>query len=196
MERFIEEATKNLGEDPWKVLGKRVVVWLEKDALAELVYGVVRAYYVPLGVSRGYSSWTFIHDNLDIIRTNLEVKVLYLGDHDPSGIDIERFTGEAMRYFDVDFELERIALTYEQVLSYNLLPNPAKKADPRAKEYIQRYGDKCWELDALEPTLLQNVVKEAIQSEIDPRILNAVVERNHEARRKAREELRRKLGVQ
>jgi hypothetical protein len=90
---------------------------------------------------------------------------------------------------------KRIALTYGQVLSYNLLPNPTKKADPRAKEYVARYGDQRWELDALEPTELQKIVREAVEAERDYKIWSVVIERNNEARKKAREELKRKLGA-
>jgi hypothetical protein len=193
IDELVERATEGLGEDPWEAMGKRIVVWLEKDALAELIYDAVGGFYIPLAVSRGYSSWTFIYDNLDIFHSDCEAKVLYLGDHDPSGIDIERFTGEAVEYFGVDLTLKRIALTYGQVLSYNLLPNPTKKADPRAEEYVARYGDQCWELDALEPTELQRIVKEAVEAEIDPKIWSEVIERNREAQRKAREELKKKL---
>ena len=195
VDELVERATEGLGEDPWEAMGKRIVVWLEKDALAELIYDAVGGFYIPLAVSRGYSSWTFIYDNLDIFHSGCGAKVLYLGDFDPSGIDIERFTGEAVEYFGVDFTLKRVALTYGQVLSYNLLPNPTKKADPRAKEYVARYGDQCWELDALEPTELQRIVREAVEAEIDPKIWSEVIERNKETQRKAREELKRKLGA-
>jgi len=190
---LIEQATSSFGEDPWDAMGKRVVVWLEKDALAELIYHVVAGYYVPLAVSRGYSSWTFIYDNLDILKSVLEVKVFYLGDHDPSGLDIERFTKEAMRYFGINLELRRVALTYEQIQRYNLLPNPTKRADPRSKEYIIKYGDVCWELDALEPKTLQQIVRSAVESEIEPSIWNKIMDKNRRAREKLKEELRKRL---
>jgi hypothetical protein len=190
LDEILEAATEGLGEDPWEAMGRRVILWLEKDALAELVWDAVRDLYVPLSVSRGYSSWTFIYDCLDILKTDLEVKVFYLGDHDPSGLDIERFTGETMEYFGVGFELRRVALTYEQVQTYRLLPNPTKKADPRAKDYIARYGDECWELDALEPRTLQDIVRGVVEAEVDKSLWIEVEERNMEARRRALEELR------
>jgi len=193
LDEVLEKAVKGLGEDPWERMGKRIVLWLEKDALAELVWGAVRDLYIPLCVSRGYSSWTFIHDSLDLLRSDLDVKVFYLGDHDPSGLDIERFTREAMEYFDVDFELKRLALTYEQVRAYRLLPNPTKRADPRAREYIAKYGDECWELDALEPTMLQAIIRGAIEAEMDKSLWNEVEARNQEARQRILEDLRRGL---
>jgi hypothetical protein len=98
-----------------------------------------------------------------------------------------------MKYFDVSFELKRIALTYEQVQAYRLLPNPTKKADPRARNYIARYGDECWELDALEPRTLQDIVREAVEAEVDKSTWDFVEHMNQETRRKAIEELRRRL---
>ena len=193
LDEVLERAVKGLGEDPWERMGKRIVLWLEKDALAELVWGAVRDLYIPLCVSRGYSSWTFIHDSLDLLRSDLDVKVFYLGDHDPSGLDIERFTREAMEYFDVDFELKRLALTFEQVLAYRLLPNPTKRPDPRAREYIAKYGDECWELDALEPTTLQAIIRGAIEAEMDKSLWNEVEICNQKIRRRILEDLRRRL---
>jgi hypothetical protein len=194
LDEVLERAVEGLGEDPWEAMGKRVILWLEKDALAELVWGAVSDLYVPLSVSRGYSSWTFIYDSLDILKTDLDVRVFYLGDHDPSGLDIERFTEEAVAYFDVDFELERVALTYGQIQAYGLLPNPTKKADPRAENYIAKYGDECWELDALEPRALQEIVRGAVAAEVDKSVWVEVERRNREARRRALEGLKRRAA--
>jgi len=193
IDELIEMATCDVGEDPWDYMRKRVILWLEKDALADLIYDAVKGLYVPLSVSRGYSSWTFVYDNLDILRFDGEVKVFYLGDFDPSGLDIERFTNEAIKYFDVEFEFRRISLTWDQVQRYGLLPNPTKKADPRAKEYVSVYGDRCWELDSLEPRELQKIVRQEVEKEIDKGVWKQVMRENEKQRQKIREELRERL---
>jgi hypothetical protein len=164
---ILESYIDDLGTDPWNKQGKHPVIWIEKDALAELVSDVARGFYVPVCVGRGYSSWTFVHDNLDALDSNPQALVLYLGDHDPSGMDIERSLQEAIEYFGVDFEMKRIALTHGLVQEYQLLPNPTKQADSRSATYIQQYGDQCWELDALDPTVLKALVTQAIEAEID-----------------------------
>ena len=94
---ILELYVEDLGTDPWEKHDKRPIVWLEKDALAELVANIAKRLYVPVCVSRGYSSWTFIHDNLDLLDSNPQALVLYLGDHDPSGLDIERSWNEIER---------------------------------------------------------------------------------------------------
>jgi UDP-glucose 6-dehydrogenase len=189
---ILENEIEKYGQDPWGITNKQVLIWLEKDALAELVLDSVGDLYVPLCISRGYSSWTFIYENKDLLNPN--TTVLYLGDHDPSGLDIERFTQEAMEHFGLDFSFKRLALTYGQVQEYGLLPNPTKKADPRAGEYIGRYGDECWELDALEPRILQAIVRGAVEAEIDKSLLAEVERKNQERRQEILEKLKRRLG--
>lgn len=61
-------------------------------------------------------------------------------------------------------EVRRIALNYDQVEEYEPPPNPAKLTDSRAQGYIREHGDESWELDALEPTVLIDLIRENIES--------------------------------
>jgi len=63
--------------------------------------------------------------------------------------------------------VRRIALSIEQVRELALPPNPTKKADSRAREYTAKFGDECWELDAVPPDTLAQWVKKAVEGEID-----------------------------
>jgi len=67
----------------------------------------------------------------------------------------------------IDITVDRIALTIGQVRQYGLPPNPTKKADPRSANYVAQFGDECWELDAIEPSELQRIVRQAIEKHID-----------------------------
>jgi hypothetical protein len=67
----------------------------------------------------------------------------------------------------LNITVHRVALTIDQVKQYNLIPNPAKLADPRSQAYVAQYGDQCWELDAIEPRELQRLVKDAIEERLD-----------------------------
>jgi len=133
-------------------------IWIEKDALAETIKAWTKN--INIRVNRGYSSWTFIYENVKELRTLLEkhekVIILYLGDLDPSGVDIERFLKEALEYFELDNSkvlFKRLAVTPEQVEKYNLPPRPedaetlAKlQRDSRTAKYKEKY---IVELDAL-----------------------------------------------
>jgi hypothetical protein len=113
--------------------------------------------------------------------------VLYFGDFDPSGLDIDRSAEERLlEYSDAaDFEMVRVALTPDDVV--NLPPNPTKRLDKRAESYIAKYGDKCWELDALPPDELRERVRAVIKSYINQEIWQADQERLNREKSEIRE---------
>ena len=95
----------------------------------------------------------------------------YLGDHDPSGIDMSRDVDDRLRLFTygVGVTVHRIALNMDQVKTFNPPPNPAKITDSRASGYIKKFGKKSWELDAIEPKKLAQLVIDKINSLTDPK---------------------------
>jgi len=101
---------------------------------------------------------------------------LYLGDHDPSGLDMERDIEDRLREFMCEPNIIRVALTKEQTEKYQLPPNPAKITDPRAKWYFEEYGNESWELDALEPSLLSSMVESEIRNLLDVEKYDKAVE--------------------
>ena len=64
------------------------------------------------------------------------------------------------------FELRRLALNMDQVEKYDPPPSPAKITDSRAKKYILEYGNNSWELDALNPAQLTQLVEEELLSSL------------------------------
>lgn len=97
-----------------------IEVWVEKDALSGVLSEVTRPYHVPIQVNRGYSSVTAIYDSYKRFRLALEagqhITILYLGDFDPSGVDMIR---------DVyDRPLEMLLAKAEDIMSdvYNDTP--------------------------------------------------------------------------
>ncbi len=63
-----------------------------------------------------------------------------------------------------DIQVRRIALNKDQVEQYNPPPNPTKLTDSRAPDYIWKFGSDSWELDALEPQAIVNLIKETVLS--------------------------------
>lgn len=130
----------------WNELPERVEVWIEKDALAGVVYDVTEPWDVPLMVTRGFPSETFVYEAVEAIKEEKKpTHVYYFGDYDPSGVSIA--TGLAAKMLDwtdlVTFE--HVAVRREQILSMNLPTRPTKKSDSRAKSW----GDESVELDAI-----------------------------------------------
>src|ERR1700722_6974774 len=89
--------------------------------------------------------------------------VFHLGDHDPSGIDMTRDNYDRLSMFaGAPVQVVRRALNMPQVEEYDPPPNPAKLTDSRARDYIDKYGDECWELDALDPAMLRDLIRDAV----------------------------------
>jgi hypothetical protein len=127
-----------------------IEVWAEKDALSSILYRVTEYYHVRLMVNRGYTSCSAMYEAYQrMLRQGKSCTILYLGDHDPSGLDMVRDIKNRFEEFGLDIEVQKIALTTEQVKAYNPPPNPAKITDPRAKGYIEKFGPVSWEVDAL-----------------------------------------------
>ena len=59
-------------------------------------------------------------------------------------------------------DIDRIALNMDQVEEYDPPPNPAKLTDSRVDGYIAEYGESSWELDALDPSVLDALIEEHI----------------------------------
>jgi hypothetical protein len=101
--------------------------------------------------------------------------LFYLGDHDPSGEDMVRDIGDRLKMFGVcGLEIQKLALTMEQVQDYRLPPNPAKRSDPRAGAYIEKHGVHSWEVDALPPDVLVHLVREALDQVVDQDRMNQI----------------------
>jgi hypothetical protein len=93
--------------------------------------------------------------------------ILHFGDHDPSGIDMTRDIADRLELFGARTDVRRIALNMPQIDEHSPPPNPAKATDSRFHEYQRQHGSESWELDALEPQLLADLVREHVADLID-----------------------------
>ena len=156
--------------DKWAEQKYRPEVWVEKDALI----GVVARACEPLDVAyfacRGYSSdsemWrAACRCNDYYFDQDQQLHLIHLGDHDPSGIDMTRDIEDRFQLFNADVTVARIALNLDQIEKYKPPPNPAKKTDSRWRKYVDEYGiTDSWELDALEPQVILDLITEEIES--------------------------------
>lgn len=159
------------------------IIWLEKDALFTPVNSIAEGYRIKTYAARGYSSFTAVYEAAQEIDGYQPVKVLQLTDFDPSGEDMVRdLQTRLQRYGAEDFEIEKIALTHEQVANLGLPPMPAKTSDPRYDRFAASYGDNAVELDALPPDELERIVRDAITSLIDSTTWNAELKQADEER--------------
>ena len=164
----LENTAKMYRRSLWIDQEMHVEIWCEKDAIRGVVHPVTEEFDVPLMISRGYSSETFLNETADEINVKGRDAVIYqLGDHDPSGVDAWRDIQRKLREFvddDIDLEFERIAVTPEQIVSMELPTRPTKQSDSRAAKFA---GDSV-EVDAIPSPTLRELVREAIEQWIDP----------------------------
>ena len=167
-----------------------VQVWVEKEALSSLFTEVTDKMGVDLVVCRGYPSLTLLHqaserlhDGFSDYTEDPELHIIYFGDFDPSGADIQRHIDETLATeFGVTLSLTRVAITHDQITEYDIPPAPAKKSDSRHRAFVEREGvDWQVELDAIEPRVLQGMIRESISAFFDDAIGK---ERNEELKRR------------
>lgn len=152
----------------WDNQAYRIEVWVEKDALIDVVAQACNPLDVPHFSCRGYTSqtemWNAGQRIKDYIDDGFEPIIIHLGDHDPSGIDMSRDIQDRLELFTgASLNFDRIALNMDQVQQYDPPPNPAKITDSRALSYISIYGNESWELDALDPQVLADLITATVQ---------------------------------
>lgn len=162
--QILETCANQFHMDMWDNQQARVFCIVEKEALAGVLEGVCRTYDIPLLAARGYPSGTVLREFAedDIIRAayDQQIVILHLGDHDPSGIDMSRDLSERIEMFSGStVTFERIALNMDQIAAQKPPPNPAKSTDSRFADYRKKFGAESWELDALQPQYLAELVE-------------------------------------
>jgi hypothetical protein len=152
----------------WNNQDVYVEIWLEKDALAGVLVEVTDRWDVPLMVTKGFASLSFLHSAAATIQAKRKpTYIYYFGDHDPSGLEIPRTIEARLREFaqDVEIHFQRMAVTPEQIEFMDLPTRPTKRTDSRSKNFE---GDSV-EVDAIEPAILRRMAADCITKHIDQR---------------------------
>ena len=145
-----------------------VEVWCEKDALVGVLSQVTEKWKIPLVVCRGYQSISNIYERCQEYKRQAfrgkKVTILYFGDYDPRGLNIPEIITRDFESLGFPVELNKIALTNEQIAEFNLIPASCKKTDTMARGWVENHGDAVYELDAIEPNTLVSIVENAVKS--------------------------------
>ncbi len=178
---IVSAATSQYRKDRHHSQENYVEVWVEKDALSGILEPITNKYHLNLMVNRGYSSITAMFNASQRFQeqtnNNKNCHIIYLGDHDPSGLDMIRDIQDRMSTFQIDnLTVNQIALTAQQIKRYNPPPNPAKENDPRSKWYVEKFGHVSWELDALKPQVLTKLLESEIKKLLDLELYNEIIQ--------------------
>lgn len=162
---MLEETKHFYRRDLWDNAPCNVEIWLEKEALRGVFYRITNEYDVPLFVSRGFSSLSFVYDSaIEIKHRNKPTYVYFFTDYDPSGMKVAESIERRFKEFGAGENgyFERISLTPEQIYNFNLPERPTKKGT-----HSRGFKGKSVELDAMEPQDLRDLVEGCILRHVD-----------------------------
>lgn len=172
---IMKDAAAGFALDKWSLeYGQkfRPEVWVEKDALGNVMARSCARYDVPWFSCRGYTSISEVRRAaqraMHWIDQGQQPFIIHLGDHDPSGIDMTRDIVTRFRLLaGQNIPVKRIALNWGQIKRFNPPPNPAKDTDSRYQRYTEAFGEDCYELDALKPQTLTRLIHDQVEKLID-----------------------------
>ena len=183
----LDDCKKSYRRNKWEDQPFYPEVWVEKQALEGVVGQISNELEVDFFSCKGYNSqseqWRAGGRFAQRVRDGQQPIVFHLGDHDPSGLDMTRDNQERLSLFaGTQIQVVRLALNMNQIEQYNPPPNPAKFSDSRAEDYVRQYGDQSWELDALEPTVIHNLIEDAVLRIRDKKVWEQSLERENSER--------------
>ena len=167
VQEALDQTARLYRKSLWSDADAYAEIWLEKDALAGVVYPVADKFDVPLMVARGYASLSFLHEAAETIADqDVPTHIYHLGDFDPSGVNAGEKIEQTLRELapDAEIHFERLAVTREQIRRWRLPTRPTKTTDSRSKGF----GDISVELDAIPPDQLRNLAQKAIERHLPP----------------------------
>ena len=172
VEAEMENAYDRYRHDLLQSQEKYLEIWLEKDALSSLFQRVARPYCVSTIVCRGFSSVSFLKEFVDRLAyyPSRQPVMLYFGDFDPSGMEMLDAMQRTLAWMHApDVVFKRVALLKEDIFGHSLPHNPKaiKKKDTRCAKHLAEHGELAVELDALPPAVLEEKIRDAIQTELD-----------------------------
>jgi hypothetical protein len=166
---FVKCVARAYRRDFWNQQPHRVMVVSEKSTVSGVLAPVLHKYAVDFLPVHGFSSGTKAHE-LAEDDDGRDLILLYVGDYDPSGMYMsqEDLPNRFAKYDGDHIKLRRIALTREQLRGLASFPASDKRKDPRYRWFVSNHGDRCWELDAMDPNALRDCVQREIEQLIEP----------------------------
>ena len=167
---YIEVVKRSYRRDRWTDQPDWVEVWSEKGTIRGTLAPVLQDYGVTFRVMHGYGSATAINQvAVESREAQKTLTVLYVGDWDPSGLHMSEVDlPRRLDQYNADVDFCRLALTRDDCgADLPSFPTDTKQRDPRYRWYRDRYGSRCWELDALNPVVLRDRVESAVDDRLD-----------------------------
>jgi len=159
-------------------------IWVEKDSIRNFIVKLATKYRLSIQVLKGFASLSMYRKALERARRRGVTTVLYIGDYDPSGLLIETIAQEEMNH-NRGINFYRLAITMEQIRRLKPPSRPVNMKDSRAQAYIEKYGARVWEVEAIKPRTLYRLIETGLKEAVPPEFL-AETEAREKAARLAR----------
>jgi hypothetical protein len=168
-DEYARAVAQSYRRDFWDQQPVRVEVWSEKGTVRGVLQPVLDEYAVGFRVMHGFSGATTVYDVAQG-GDGRELMAIYVGDYDPSGLYMSEadLPTRLDKYGGAHVTVQRVALTKKQTAGLPPFPAADKRKDPRYRWFVENYGKRCWELDAMDPNDLREIVESAIESFIEP----------------------------
>jgi hypothetical protein len=171
VEALMSGAAQHYRRNLWAEQAIHVHICCEKQALEGIFSEVVDQYGAPLWTLRGFSSESFLYEWAEEIKDlnseGREVVIAFFGDHDPSGLALETDCQKRLRTLGAEFTWERKGLLWKDFETHDLVNVDVKKKDSRSKRYLEQFGNRAAELDALPPDVLRERIAVSVAEHID-----------------------------
>ena len=138
---------------------QKIEAWMEKQSTYVVLRNILEKYRLPAQVQRGYGSLSMFTRAVRRAQKRGVKLIAYFGDIDPSGLDIQRIARKRM--FPV--RLKKIVITWGQVRRYKLPSRSTKPKDRRTPRYLEKYGDRTYEIEALDPRVLRRITEQKLR---------------------------------
>ena len=169
--QIIDAAVRGYRRNYWQDQPCLIEVWSEKSTVAGLLEPVLDEFGVTFRVQKGFGSFTSVRqaaeDSLAVPGHQNPI-ALYIGDRDPSGMYMSEIDLPArLARYGSKWQFQRIAVLESDTPNLPSFDASTKSGDNRYEWYLKNYGDKCWELDAIDPNDLRQRVREQIETRLN-----------------------------
>ena len=175
--KYCDSVLKMYRKNYWHIQPNHVEVWVEKDAIMGSIENLTDELGITVRPTRGFSSTTKVHEIATLFSTiNKPITVFYLGDHDPSGCDMDRdVEARVLQHGSGPFTFRRLGILKSDIAKFHLPPLRVKESDSRKAGFREKYGEDCVELDALPPLELRKRIKDAVEALMDRELWDRAV---------------------
>jgi hypothetical protein len=171
---YVDTVRNAYRRDHWETQPNHVEVWSEKATVLGSIRPICAKWGVTTRVAHGYGSCGMEMDTADLFESlGKPITVLYLGDFDPSGTQMEEDIHQRVqRASGIEFEMVRVAIHGQDIKRFKLPPQKVKDSDTRARSFRRQFGRNAAtvELDALPVDELRRRLDQAIGDLVDRKL--------------------------